>query len=296
MAVREESVSFFSDGYRLAGTLVLSSEARRVPAVAYSHGWSGAVNERQLPLARLMAAGGIGGLVVDHRGFGDSEGPRARCVPQDQARDLSHALTYLGTRDEIDETALGLVGVSFGGAIAIAAAAVDERARATASIVGVGDGERWLRSLRPFRDWYALRARLEQDRITRAISGAGERVDFSVLMPGPDSPAMKAEYDIMRAKYPDGYPIENAWHAIGFTPERLIARIAPRAVALIACADDTVVPAEESLAMYEAAEEPRSLTVFPEGNHGGPLGPLVDRTVQTLLEFFDLHITSGEAS
>lgn len=293
--VTEESVTFHSDGLRLAATLVAPAHADGAPGLVMSHGWSGAVNHRQLPLARKLAESGYVSLVLDHRGFGDSEGPRARCVPELQVRDVASGLTYLGARADVDADALGIVGVSFGGAIAIGAGARDPRAKAVASIVGIGNGERWLRSLRPFHQWCELRDRIEADRVARATTGVGERVDFTVLMPGPDAPAIQAEYETMRAAQPDGYPLENAFHAMTYRPEELIGSIAPRAVALIGCADDTVVPVDETVAMYEAAGEPRTLVVFPEGNHGGPLGPLVDDTAAALVAFLDPHLRPGRS-
>lgn len=292
-AITETEVAFHSDGHRIAGTLITSPEASRAPALVLSHGWSGAVNERMLPLGRQLATAGYGCLAIDHRGFGGSEGPRARHHPGEQVRDVSHALTYLETLDWVRSDALGVVGVSFGGAIAIAAAAADRRVAAVASIVGIGNAERWLRSLRPFHEWYAFRQRLEADHRALVVEGAGERVDFSELMPGPKSEAIEAEYEIMRSRHPEGYPLENAWNVLGFAPEDLIGSIAPRAVCLIGCADDTVVAVDETLAMYERAGEPRHLKVFDEGNHGGPLGPLVDATAAEVADCFGAYLVNS---
>jgi pimeloyl-ACP methyl ester carboxylesterase len=261
-------------------------------AVTISHGWSGAVNERVFPLAERLAALGYAVLAFDHRGFGGSEGPRARCDPNEQVRDVSHGLTFLSSLDRIDPDALGVVGVSFGGAIAVAAGAADPRVKATVSIVGVGDAERWLRSLRPYYEWVSLRERLAVDRRARVVEGKGERVDFSLLMPGPPTEAMETELELMRGKHPDGYPLENAELAIGFAPEQLVERIAPRAVAFIGVADDSVVGLDETLAMYQRAGEPRELTVLPQGNHGGPLGPLVDTTATIIADVLARHLRS----
>lgn len=289
-AVTERQVHFFSDGHRLVGTLFLPETRTPAPALVLSHGWSGAVNERMLPLAGRLAQAGYVCLAIDHRGFGGSEGPRGRNDPREQVRDVSHALTYLSTLDEVNPDALGVVGVSFGGAIAIASAAADERVAAVASIVGIGNAERWLRSLRPFHEWYSFRQRLEEDNRKRVVDGAGERVDFSELMPGPKSEAIEAEFEIMRNKHPDGYPLENAWHALDFVPEDVIGTIAPRAVCLLGCLDDTVVPVDETIALYEAANEPRQLVLMEEGNHGGPLGPLVEETAAAVGAFLDEHL------
>lgn len=287
----DEQVTFWSDGHRIAGTLVRPASAERpTPGVVISHGWSGAVNERVFPLARRLAAAGHAVLCIDHRGFGGSDGERARCDPAGQVRDLSNALTFLGSEPLVDASALGVIGVSFGGAIAIAAGAADPRARATVSIVGIGDAGRWLRSLRPSGIWAHLEHRMAEDQVAIVRTGARARVDFSELMPLPPSQAVDDELAIMRAKYPEGYPLENLHLAAGFRPEEVVDRIAPRAVLLLTCADDSVVPASDSAGMYDRAGEPKELEVFPEGNHGGPLGPLVDRTAAVVGDFLDRHL------
>jgi hypothetical protein len=38
------------------------------------------------------------------------------------------------------------------------------------------------------------------------------------------------------------------------------------------------------------------LHVFPEGNHGGPLGPLVDQTAKLTIEFLGQHLAAGGTS
>lgn len=289
----EEAVELFSDGFRLHGTRIAPADlSRPAPALVISHGWSGAVNERVIPLARRLAELGYVALAIDHRGFGASEGPRARCDPAGQVRDLSNALTLLASDDHVDADALGVVGVSFGGAVAVAAGAADERARATVSIVGMGDAGRWLRSLRTPAEWTELQKRVAEDQVSIIRTGRGANVDFSLLMPLPASEAVDAELAIMRGRYSDGYPLENLHLAAGFRPEDVVDRLAPRALCLVTCGDDTVVAPSESQAMFERAGEPKVLEVFPEGGHGGPLGPLVDRTVAVVAAFLDRHLRS----
>ncbi len=284
-------VHFYSDGLSLRGVLISPGTAGPHPALIYSHGWGGAVNDRVLPLMGLLAEAGYLGLAIDHRGFAGSEGIRGRCDPFEQIRDVSNAVTYLGTRDDVEGDSIAVLGASFGGAIAIAAAAADSRLRAAVSMVGVGDAGRWLRDLRPFYAWYELQQRIRADAVARATTGIGERVDFSVLLPGPfpippDDPT--------RVMYPEGYPLENIELAMRFRPESMIASIAPRAVCLIGCADDTVVPASETESLYARASEPRQLTVFPVGNHGGPMGPLANETAAVIVTFLAEHMQHKE--
>ncbi|MEV0128474.1 alpha/beta fold hydrolase [Dactylosporangium sp. NPDC050688] len=288
-----EVVHFDSDGLRLRGVLVEPKERPGpLPALVASHGWSGAVNFRVLPFAARLAQRGYAVLAIDHRGFGGSEGARLRCDPAEQVRDVSNAATYLAGLPEIDPSALGVVGASFGGGIAVAAAAADERLKACIGIVALGDGQRWLSGLHGPAGWPELVDRLARDEAARR-SGPGERVDLSVLMPVAPGPAADAEAALIAETYPEGYPLENAQLALDFSPERVVAAIAPRALCLITPTDDTIIPAEHSVAMYERAGEPKLLRLLPDGGHGGPLGPQVDSTTETAVAFFDAHLRAA---
>jgi uncharacterized protein len=302
--VRTETVHFYSDGWRLQGVLVAPGtpcasgpqiSPAPWPALVCSHGWSGAVNFRVLPLAGRLARAGYLTLVIDHRGFGGSDGPRARCDPREQVRDMSAAATYLAQRPDVDAAALGAIGASFGGGIALAAAAADQRFLACVAIVALGSGRRWLRGLHGEEDWSALTERLAADEVARVLTGVGERVEFSELMPLPPSPAAEAEAALIRRAYPGGYPAENAALALDFAPEDEAAKIAPRAVCLVTTADDSVIPASHSRAIHAGAGEPKVLHVLPEGNHAGPLGPLVDTTAGVTIAFLADALRPGRA-
>jgi pimeloyl-ACP methyl ester carboxylesterase len=184
--IAESDVNFYSDGYLLRGVLVLPSgdgaHSPR-PAVIYTHGWSGAVNDRALPLLRLLAARGYVGIAIDHRGFAGSDGPtRARCDPREQARDVANTVTYLSTRGDVASDRIAVIGASFGGAIAVAAGALDRRLVGVVSMVGIGDGGRWLQSLHGDQ-WSRVQERLAADAVLRSRTGVGERVPFTQLMP-----------------------------------------------------------------------------------------------------------------
>ncbi len=286
-----EIVHFFSDGLRLRGVLVTPRERTGdLPALIASHGWSGAVNFRVLPLAGRLAQRGYAVLALDHRGFGGSEGPRLRCDPYEQARDVSAAASYLTTLPGIDASALGVIGASFGGAIAVAAAAADERLRACVPLVPLADGRRWLKGLHDHHTWPRLLERLDQDETQRVRTGKGERVPLSTLMPLPPSPALDAENEYIATIYPENYPLENVRLALDFSPERLIPAIAPRAVCLIHTSDDTVIPHDHALALHARAGAPKELHLLPQGGHGGPMGALVDTTAELTASFLDTHL------
>lgn len=103
-------------------------ERGRAPAVAYGHG--NASDRRDwLPYARAVHDAGLGQLLFDFGGRGESDGD-VISLGAHEAADLRAALEWLALRPEVDPNALALAGRSMGAAAAILAAADDSRVRA----------------------------------------------------------------------------------------------------------------------------------------------------------------------
>jgi pimeloyl-ACP methyl ester carboxylesterase len=87
-----------------------------------------------LPLAGALAPT-FATLLVDHRYFGDSEG-RATTLGFRERRDLARVLDFLQARGA---PAVGVFGLSLGGAVALLTAAEDPRIRAVAAYAPFAD-------------------------------------------------------------------------------------------------------------------------------------------------------------
>ncbi|MFQ5895634.1 MAG: alpha/beta hydrolase [Nitrospinota bacterium] len=269
--MREEPVRFYSGGERLEGALFLPEEAsaaRPGPGVVLCAGFGG-VKELYLPdNARRLAQAGYVSLTFDYRGFGASGGKRGRLFPLAQVEDIRNAVTFLGHRPEVDSRRIGLYGTSFGGANVSYAAAHDPRVACTVSVVGIGDGERWLRSLRRLWEWDAFLARVEEARRRRVLAGEETYVDpFEVMV---RDPATEAEHQARAKRQP--LPkwellLESAEHIIAFKPEATVARIAPRPILFIHSERDVLVSPDESRRMYAASGEPKKLLLLPGAAH-----------------------------
>src|ERR1700677_3337173 len=118
--VRTEGVSFFgAAGASVSGRLYLppAGQNHRI-GIVMCHGFGG-IKEGVLPgLATLLAEAGYTPLIFDFRGFGGTEGPVGRLVPDEQVEDTVHALEFLAQEGSVDPNRIGLYGTSFGGGIA----------------------------------------------------------------------------------------------------------------------------------------------------------------------------------
>ncbi len=131
-----EDVTFLSNGgkVKLSGTLTLPSKNGKFPVAILISG-SGPQNRDEefmthkpfLVLSDYLTRKGIAVLRYDDRGFAESTGNHNTANSLDFANDVKSAMSYLKTRDEIDNNHIGLIGHSEGGLIApIVASEIEE--------------------------------------------------------------------------------------------------------------------------------------------------------------------------
>lgn len=120
-------------GITLAADMYKPKNAdRRLPAVAVS-GPFGAVKEQASGLyAQTLAERGFLTLAFDPSFTGESGGePRYVASPDINTEDFSAAVDFLSTREDVDPERIGILGICGWGGLALNAAAIDTRVKAT---------------------------------------------------------------------------------------------------------------------------------------------------------------------
>jgi pimeloyl-ACP methyl ester carboxylesterase len=265
------TVRFFSSpGVPLVADLYLPPGERPaggLPTIVACLGW-GSVKELMEPWGRALSEAGYAVMVPDYRGFGASGGTRGQCFPSEHIEDMRAALTFAEDSDLLDGDRIALVGVSYGGAIAVATAAVDGRPAAVVSVVAYGSGERHLRSIRTAEQWAAFSQRLADDRRRRVVTGVSEEID-------PDEILLRdEEARTWRRRMEEQYPhmafrttLESAERIVEFRPERSLPYDPPIPIQFIHAGEDTMIPVEESERMWQRAADPKKLVVIPGIGH-----------------------------
>lgn len=120
-------------GITLAADLYTPKNAKGKLAAVAVCGPFGAVKEQSSGLyAMLMAERGFLTLAFDPSFTGESGGlPRYVASPDINTEDFCAAVDYLSCRDDVDENKIGIIGICGWGGMAINAAAMDTRIKAT---------------------------------------------------------------------------------------------------------------------------------------------------------------------
>jgi hypothetical protein len=292
-----ETVHFFTaPGIRLAADVYFppgSPPAAGYPAIVVCLGW-GSVKELMANWGEALAELGYLVIVPDYRGFGASGGERGQCFPEEHIDDIGVALTYIAQLPETDADRLALLGVSYGGAIAVATGGKDRRPRAVISIVGYGSGERHLRAVRTDAQWAEFRIRLKKDGLQRMLTGRSEDIDpDEILLRDEEARSWRRA---MEARYPHmafRTTLESAQKIVDFVPERSLPFASPTGALFIHAADDSMVPVDESTVMWNRADEPKKRVIIPGiGHHQVHTGEAFQLVIGHVDSWLDEHLAT----
>jgi len=289
----ERPVSYYSEGARLSAVLYVpdgAGAASRRPGIVLCHGFTG-IKELILPdYARRFAAAGYVALAFDYRGFGESEGERGRLIPSAQVADIRNSITFLETLDEVDPERIGLWGTSYGAANVIQTGGIDARPKCIVAQVGFGDGGRGL-SRRSPEEAAPILAAIGNERKQRVLTGKATRVDPFVLLSDPETVAFFGEAIKELPRLKTEISLEFLEATFEYRPEDVAARIAPRALLLIAAEFDALTPPDEFRSVYARAGEPKKLIVIEGIRHYEIYsGAGFERSAQEALAWYDSHL------
>src|SRR5215470_6679910 len=263
----EQQITFKSGTLNIAGVVRLPegvAAGERRPAFMVLHGFGSNMSSGNVlqPCALLQNLGYIT-LRFDMPGCGDSEGEKGRLICLEQVATTSDALSFLARHPNVDSARIAVIGSSFGAAVAVYSAGVDNRIAAVISSGGWGHGERKFRGQHATPEaWAAFTAILEEGRRYRARTGKSLMVPRYDIVPIPEH---------LRRHLAEGsvqmFPAETAQSMLDFCAEDVVGRIAPRPLLLLHSSSDSVTPVEQSVALFAKAGRPTDLHLFADTDH-----------------------------
>ena len=273
--MNEDIVSIPSAGLKLHGMLSVPvglQPPQRRAAFLVLHGFGGNCESAGvIQPTRVLNEFGYVTLRFDMRGCGKSEGEFGRVICLEQVEDLGNALTFLARRPAVDADRIGVIGSSFGGAVAVYAGGTNPRIAAVISNGGWGHGERKFRGQHPTPEaWAKFTAMLEEGRTTLERTGKSLMVSRDEIVPIPDrvrQSLAKQNVTMLAPNSVELFPAETAQSMFDFCAEEVVGRIAPRPLLLIHAANDSVTPTEQSIEMFKRAGQPAELHLFSGLDH-----------------------------
>jgi uncharacterized protein len=249
----QQHVTFDSDGVTLTGVIHTPddlAEGDRRPAVICLHGFGGSKDgPTHIGEARLYESLGYVALRFDFRGCGDSGGARGHILCHDQVADTRNAISWLAEQPDVQPDAIAVSGQSFGGAVALYTAGVDERVAAVISVGGWSNGARKLRGQHPGPgEWDRFLAMLAEGRRLREEAGETLMVKRWDIVPVPEHLRPLLPPDRIME-----FPVDTAQSIYDFVPDEVIGDIAPRPLLIYHGAHDSVTPTSEAFEIFRHA-------------------------------------------
>jgi dienelactone hydrolase len=218
------------------------------------HQWEDIVNDDSKSLTERQP---------NERQSGESEGPRGNLICLEQVQAASDALTFLAKNPNVEGDRIGMIGSSFGAAIAVYVCGVDKRVAAAISSGGWGDGERKFRGQHPGEAaWKKFTDMLAEGKRHREKTGKSLMVPRYDIVPIPEHlRGHLAQNSILE------FTAETAQSMYDFRADDVIGKAAGRPILLLHSSVDSVTPTEQSIEMFKRAGQPCDLHLFAETDH-----------------------------
>lgn len=257
------------------------------PAIVLSHGF-GAVKEMALDrYADVFCAAGFACLVYDHRNTGSSGGtPRGEIDPWQQVSDMRDAITYAGSRTEVDSDRIGLWGTSYSGGHSLVVAATDHRVKCVVSVVPTISGhQNTIRALTP-DDYAAFLREVNEERAARQRGEEPRMIPISVE--GTESFEWSKVAGV-GTTYVNTCTLLSRANRAAYEPGSYIGAISPTPLLLALMTHDATCLTDVQLEAYSRAHEPKRLEVFP-GGHYEPYTTQLPAIASASRDWFETHL------
>jgi uncharacterized protein len=272
----------------------------RVPTIVMAHGFS-AVKEMYLDrFAEAFSQAGLASLFFDNRNFGASDGePRQEIDPWQQVRDYRDAITYAETLTETEPQSIGIWGSSYSGGHVLVVGAIDRRVKCVVSQVPLISGHANARRLIRADMVAGLQKMFDSDRRAR-MQGKAPAI-IPVVSEDLAGPAALPTADSWTFFTQTGRDHAPAWRNevtlrsvemfTEYEPGSYITFISPTPLMMVVALGDHLTVADQALAAYERALEPKRLVMLPSGHFDAYVAGF-DVAAGAAAEWFTQHLKS----
>lgn len=306
------NVTFKSNDLKLAGHLYIPDdykEGEKRPAIVVSHPFGGVKEQTAGLYATKLSEKGFITLAFDASYQGESEGePRFLEDPFARAEDIKSAVSFLETRDEVDEEGIGALGICASGGYVPFAAETDERIKAVGTVSAADMGDLFRKGL-PTSMAPNLENLLKESNKARTEEARGQPPRMEHIVPNTpeevpqDAPTLYREgtdyYRTPRAQHPNSpnwFLLKSVDQIAEYSSYDHVDMISPRPLLMIAGSNaDTRFFSEMAI---EKAKEPKELVLIEGATHIDMYDKkqYVDPAVEKMSSFFGQYLQSKNKS
>lgn len=303
-AVAHRKVSYLNRlGIRLVADLYTPADidaSARHPALVIGHPYGGVKEQSSGLYAQEMAARGFVTLAFDASYNGESGGqPHFISSPEASVEDFSAGVDFLGVHPLVDRARIGVIGICGSGGFSLAAAQIDPRMKAIATVSMYDMGSaKWAWGGTPMENEARIAA-LTQMMEQRWAELEGAEIRYFAL---PEE--LTAETDPITREFFEYYRTPRGAHprattsmsASGdpsffhFRPFDHADAISPRPVLLVAGENAHSLFFSEQA--YERAADPRELFIVPGAGHVDLYDRMDLIPFDKLQDFFNTHLSA----
>ena len=295
--INYEEIIFYSEGIQISGTFsVNSSFPSPNPSVILAHGYAnyrgefGGFDE----LSKVLNEAGFAVLRFDFRGCGKSgEKGRMLCAAEWPA-DLINAISWLMTREDVDQERIGVIGQSMGATTTAYVSSLDDRIACAICLAPLSNGQRWLENLwtraRGKTAWQNFWNLVISDRGNRALTGNSQIMPIYELL-AMDS-AGKDNWISLNKQYPEFLieaPLESIDSVSFFRPIDMISA-SKCPILFIHGQEDQLVAHENSQELYKKANQPKEIFLIQGAGHDLPIGNHKGVVQNKIVEFLNQYL------
>ena len=262
----ETKITFPSGGVSISGTLrvpnLTEGERRAGFVVLHGFGANQAARNVLAPCDQLDARGYVT-LRFDMAGCGESGGERGNLICEEHAQNVLDAWHLLSAHPSVVPGRVGLLGSSFGAAVALYASGISDNIPAVVSSGGWGNGERKFRQQHASEEaWTRFSNLLNRGREFRRETGKSLMIPRMEIVPIP-----AGENRPKTAGALSEFTAETAQSMFDFRPEEKLSKSDVRPLLLLHSTSDSVTPASESIELFRRAGRNTDLHLFAETSH-----------------------------
>jgi fermentation-respiration switch protein FrsA (DUF1100 family) len=275
-----------------------------------SHPFRGVKEQTAGLYAKKLSEEGFITLAFDASYQGESEGdPRFLEDPFARAEDVKSAVTYLETRDEVDQEGIGALGICASGGYVPFAAQTDQRIKAVAGISGADMGDLFRKGLGGSGSPNTYKHLLEESNKARITEAKGQPPPRIHIVPNTpeevpkDAPALYREgtdyYRTPRAQHPNSqnwFLTRSIDRIAEYSSYDRVDMISPHPLLMIAGSEaDTRYFSEMAI---EKAKEPKELFLIKGATHIDMYDrdKYVTPAVEKMSSFFKQYLQSANKS